>query len=285
MLKRARFWRNVTLIALGHLAVIAGLIRWSHGSKNLEPPSIVWLNSGGAREGDTATSVPKVAAPMAEPSPLKHEKPEEDRPILTSSQSEIQLPNTTPKATAAPRPRVTPKPTPRRAPKSKSKAVLVKASPKPSKTKTVKSSGKREKVEAEKKRIAKDSPDDKQGKAAHGGSGKGTSSGAGGKTGGTGGAPQFGWYGHMLHDRFHSAWIQPTTATPTGDKISVLVKVRIEQDGSVSQFQVLKPSGNIAVDESVSAVSKRVRQVDPLPDGLGTAGHYDVRINFELNSE
>jgi len=89
----------------------------------------------------------------------------------------------------------------------------------------------------------------------------------------------------MLHDRFHSAWIQPTTATPTGDKISVLVKVRIEQDGSVSQFQVVKPSGNIVVDESVSAVSKRVTQVDPLPDGLGTAGHYDVRINFELNSE
>ena len=89
----------------------------------------------------------------------------------------------------------------------------------------------------------------------------------------------------MLHDRFHSAWIQPTTATPTGDKISVLVKVRIEQDGSVSQFQVVKPSGNIVVDESVSAVSKRVTQVDPLPDGLGAAGHYDVRITFELNSE
>jgi len=285
MLKRARFWRNVTLIALGHLAVILGLIRWSHGSKNPEPPSIVWLNSGSARDGDTTTSVPKVAAPMSEPQPLKQEKPEEDRPILASARSEMELPSATPKATATPRPRVTPKPTPRRAPKSKSKAALVKASPKPSKTKTAKSGGQREKVEAEKKRIAQDSPDDKQGKAAHGGSGKGTSTGAGGKTSGAGGTAQFSWYGNMLHDRFHSAWIQPTTGTPTGNKISVLVKVRIEQDGSVSQFQVLKRSGNIAVDESVSAVSKRVKQVDPLPSGLGTAGHYDVRINFELNSE
>jgi TonB family protein len=163
---------------------------------------------------------------------------------------------------------------------------LAKASPKPSsKAKTAKSSDNREKVDSEKKRIAKESLDNKRAKASHSGSGKGSSVGAGGKTGGAGAAAQFGWYGNMLHDRFHSAWIQPTTATPTGDKIFVLVKVRIEQDGSVSQFQVVKPSGNIVVDESVSAVSKRVTQVDPLPEGLGTAGHYDVRINFELNSK
>ena len=89
----------------------------------------------------------------------------------------------------------------------------------------------------------------------------------------------------MLHDRFHSAWIQPTTETPTTEKISVLVKVRIEQDGSVSQFQIVKPSGNAGVDESVSAVAKRVTQVDALPAGLGVGGHYDVRINFELKSD
>lgn len=285
MLKRARFWRNVTLIALGHLAVIAGLIRWSHGSNNLEPQTVVWLNSGGVGDGGTATNLPKVVAPILEPSPLEHEKPEDDRPMLTSAKSEIPWPSATPKATATPRPHVTPKPTPHPTPKSKPKGVLVKASSKPSKAKTTKSADKTEKVEPEKRRIAKDSLADEQGKAAHGGSGKGTASGAGGKPGGAGGTAQFSWYGNMLHDRFHSAWIQPTTATPTGDKISVLVKVRIEQDGSVSQFQVLKPSGNIVVDESVSAVSKRVRQVDPLPDGLGTAGHYDVRINFELNSQ
>jgi TonB family protein len=89
----------------------------------------------------------------------------------------------------------------------------------------------------------------------------------------------------MLHDRFYSEWIQPTTATPFGEKISVLVKIRIEQDGRVSQFEVARPSGNVVVDESVTAVAQRVTQVDPLPDGLGTGGHYDVRINFELNSE
>lgn len=286
ILKRARFWRNVTLIALGHVALVAGFIRWSHRSKNLEPQSVVWLNSAGAGDSDTAKSVRKISAPTSEPKQLKQEEPDGDRPTLTSAKSEIQLPSATPKPTATPKPSVTPKTTLKPGPKPKSKAVLAKASPKPSsKAKTAKSGAKREKVDPEKKRIAKDSLDGKRGKVSHSASGEGTLIGAGGKTGGAGAAAQFNWYGNMLHDRFHSAWIQPTTATPTSDKISVLVKVRIEQDGSVSQFQVVKPSGNMVVDESVAAVSKRVTQVDPLPDGLGTAGHYDVRINFELNSE
>ena len=118
---------------------------------------------------------------------------------------------------------------------------------------------------------------------AHTGSGKGTSAGAGGKTGGAGAASQFGWYGNMLHDRFYSEWIQPTTVTPSGEKISVLVKLRIEQDGRVSEFEVVKPSGNVAVDESVAAVARRIAQVDPLPEGLGSGGRYRVRIYFGIN--
>jgi hypothetical protein len=39
------------------------------------------------------------------------------------------------------------------------------------------------------------------------------------------------------------------------------------------------------VDESVATIAKRVTQVDPLPAGLGNGDHYDVKINFELNSE
>ena len=88
----------------------------------------------------------------------------------------------------------------------------------------------------------------------------------------------------MLHDRFYSAWIQPTTNVPSGIKVSTLVKVRIEKDGRVSNFEIIKPSENVVVDESVAAIAKRVSQVDPLPAGLGKGDHYDVKINFELNS-
>lgn len=89
----------------------------------------------------------------------------------------------------------------------------------------------------------------------------------------------------MLHDRFYSAWSQPTTNIVSGAKISTLVKVRIEKDGRVSSFEIVKPSENIVVNESVAAIAKRVTQVDPLPTGLSDGDHYDVKINFELNTE
>src|SRR5438874_1563487 len=118
------------------------------------------------------------------------------------------------------------------------------------------------------------------------GSGKGTAPGDGsGRTGGASPESQFGWYGSMLHDRFYSEWVQPTTLATAGSKNSVLVKLRIEKDGQVSSFEIVRPSGSSDLDESVKALANRVSRVEPLPDGLGKGDHYDVKINFELNSE
>jgi TonB family protein len=89
----------------------------------------------------------------------------------------------------------------------------------------------------------------------------------------------------MLHDRFYSAWIQPTTTVASGTKISTLVKVRIDKDGRVSKFDIIKPSENVVVNESVAAIAKRVTEVDPPPIGLIKGDHYDVKINFELNTD
>ncbi|PYL87006.1 MAG: hypothetical protein DMF17_04330 [Verrucomicrobia bacterium] len=179
---------------------------------------------------------------------------------------------------------------------------MAKASPKPSpKAKPTPAESdendKQADADAEKKKIAKaalaksDAGDSnssekpvKKTTAVQSGSGKGTSAGANGHAGVVGSASEFGWYGSMLHDRFYSEWIQPTTVISSGTKLSALVKIRIEKDGRVSDFEIIKPSGNVVVDESVAATAKRVTQVDPLPDGIGSGGHYDVRINFELNS-
>jgi outer membrane biosynthesis protein TonB len=136
---------------------------------------------------------------------------------------------------------------------------------------------------AEKKKIEK-SALAKNGPPPHTAS-KETSAGAGGRASSGGGASEFGWYGNMLHDRFYSAWIQPTTNIISGSKISTLVKVRIEKDGRVSNFEIIKPSENVVVNESVAAIGKRVTQVDPLPAGFGNGDHYDVKINFELSPE
>jgi colicin import membrane protein len=318
MPRETRFWRNVVLIGLAHVVLLIGLVRWSREAKVAAGQNVVWMNSGGAGDGEVAESKsatkPKpVTETVQHTEPKPQKEPDDDHPILTSAKSEIQLPTATPKPTpkvtptpkpnatpkpevkATPKPKPSPKPTPKPTPKPK-KTVLAKASPKPiPKAKPVDSDEDEEKPDpdSEKKRIAKaalakgEETENKPKKAvaAHPGTGGGTSPGAGGKAGGAGAASQFGWYGSMLHDRFHSEWIQPTNEISSSEKLSVLVKIRIEKDGTVSQFEVVKPSGNMVVDESVAAVAKRVTQVDPLPDGLGSGGHYDVRINFELNSE
>ena len=147
-------------------------------------------------------------------------------------------------------------------------------------------------VETEKKEIAKplvaknEEKELKKSPATQTGSGKGSAPGSGaGRVGGAGSESQFGWYGSMLHDRFYSEWVQPNTVASAGAKNAVLVKLRIEKDGRVSSFEVVRPSGNNELDESVRALANRVSRVEPLPDGLGKGDHYDVKINFELNSE
>ena len=89
----------------------------------------------------------------------------------------------------------------------------------------------------------------------------------------------------MLHDRFYREWEQPTTVVASGAKLSASAKIRIEKDGRISDFKIVRSSGNVVVDESVEAVGKKVTRVDALPAGIGSGGHYDVNINFALNSK
>src|SRR5439155_2611893 len=300
MSKDARFWRNVILIALAHIALLAGLIRWSlHSKRSSNAQSIVWIGGAENGRGETKSAAPslvKVLAARAEPTPLKSDEPEDEKPLLTAAKSEIQLPTPKPAATSTPthkptasptpKAKATPKPTPKPTPK---KTVLAKASPKASpkvKPTPAKSGEKAEQadINTEKKKIATNATG-KNGSSSQASSEKTSSAGKGGHAGGGSNASEFGWYGNMLHDRFYSAWIQPTTNITSGSKISTLVKVRIEKDGRVSNFEIIKPSENVVVNESVAAIAKRVTQVDPLPAGFGNGDHYDVKINFELSPE
>ncbi len=286
-----RFWRNVVLIALAHAALIAGLIRWSVAARvPSNPETIVWL--GGAegvaagKSEDEASPAPNQVPPPVEAKPREKDEAEEEKPPLTTAKSEIELPSPTPKptatatpgpkptATSTPKPKATPKPVPQPTPRH---TLVAKVSPKPStKTKPSKSSEKAEKKE--KNSLAK------TGAAPQSGNGKTGSAGKGGSAGGGNSASEFGWYGNMLHDRFYSAWIQPTSSVPTGAKISTLVKLRIDKDGRVSKFEIIKPSENVVVNESVGAIAKKVNEVDAPPTGLIKGDHYDVKINFELNT-
>src|SRR6476660_612229 len=288
-----RFWVNVVLIALAHLALIAGLIRWSVAARaSSDPESIVWLGGAGDLSADESekqeSPSPKQPATDTESRESEQDEAREEKPVVTTAKSEIELPSVTPKPTAtatpakpsatpAVRAKTTPRPIPKPTPK---KTLVAKASPKPatkpkpSPAKANAKSEKKDKMVLAKKDSASRSESGQNGSTGKAGSASGGSS-----------ASEFGWYGDMLHDRFYSAWIQPTTNVPSGGKISTLVTVRIEKDGRVSKFEIAKPSANATVDESVAAVAKEISQVDPPPTRLIKGDHYDVKINFELNTE
>jgi TonB family protein len=288
-----RFWANVVLIALAHVAIIAGLIRWSVAARaSSNPESIVWLGNAGDLSADESekqeSPAPKQLASATESSELAPNEGAEEKPNVSAVKSEIELPSATPKSTATAVPakstatsvakaKTTPKPTPKPTPR---KTTAAKASPKvppkpkPTSPKANASSDKKNKIVLAKKDSAPQSG------AGESGS---TTGKAGGASGGSS-ASEFGWYGNMLHDRFYSAWIQPTTNVPSGAKISTLVNVRIEKDGRVSKFEIAKPSANATVNESVAAIAKQVSHVDPPPTALIKGDHYDVKINFELNT-
>jgi len=288
-----RFWGNVVLIALAHIALIAGLVRWSVAAKaSSNPESIVWLGNAGDISADETekeeSASPKQPPPERESNRLEQNETADEKPVVRTAKSEIELPSTTPRPTPtatpakpSPTPASREKPTPKPIPKpTPRKTVVAKVTPKPV-TKPKPSPAKANAKPEKKEKIVLAKKDS----AAQSASAPSGSIDKTGSAGGGSNASEFGWYGNMLHDRFYSAWIQPTTNVPSGTKISTLVRVRIEKDGRVSKFEIAKPSGNATVNESVAAVAKQINQVDPPPTGLIKGDHYDVKINFELNTK
>lgn len=287
MTRDARFWRNVALIAAVHLALLLAFARASRESDRPNLQSVVWMNAEAATAAvRNAAPERKDVAPETAPSPTVMAKVQErsEVPTPTPANSDIVMPSPTPTATRPPKPSptATAKPSPNPSEKPSPKASPKKsATPKP----TPKESPKKEKNSeatpkpaAEKKPSAKETATSTDKTSAEKSSGAGSGSGSS-KT------SEFAWYGSMLHDRFHKAWDQPTSSVASGAKMSTIVKIRIEKDGRVSKFAIVKPSGSVVVDESVAAIAKRVTQVDPLPEGLVKGAYYEVKIDFELNAE
>ena len=245
----------------------------------------MWLGAAEDLAADPENASAKSESHLAESKPLNDDDAEEEeKSAVTTAKSEIELPSPTPKPTATPeskpsvtptpKPKVTPKPSPKPTPK---KILLTKAPAKSSSKPKANLASSSEKTE--KKPLAKNKSESQSA------SGKTGSTSKGGTAGGGNSASEFGWYGHMLHDRFYGAWMQPTSSVPSGTKISTLVNARIEKDGRVSKFEIIKPSENVVVNESVAAIPKRVTEVDAPPTGLLKGDHYDVKINFELNTD
>ena len=271
----ARFWRNLTLIAVMHVIAVVALLRWASGSKITGAEEITWLDTANEAIA-TADAAKSEETPI--PEPIRQPSPaDENQPAVASLKSEIQIPTATPHPTAAPT--IIANPSPKAARLTPKKMASPKASVTPEKKKAHatatrvkdKASAKKDEPKVEGKLGAK---------AANGGK-----PGAGGQPSANADSTEASWYGNMLHDRFYREWAQPTTVVASGAKLSALAKIRIEKDGRISDFKIVRSSRNVVVDESVQAIAKKVTRVDALPAGIGAAGHYDVNINFALNSE
>jgi len=275
----ARFWRNVALITLLHVVGLIALLRWAGASKIESAQEITWLSADEGTSASVDSPTPEETPTLEKPAP-----PEENQSVAAPAKSEIQLPTATPHPT--PSASATPNPSPRASPKPSPKK---KTSPKPTPSSEKKKSKPQATPTKEKentKKLAKKGDPKKSEKK----SGEATPKNAGGAAGkaqanGSFASANAGWYGNMLHDRFYREWAQPTTVVASGAKLSALARIRIEKDGRISDFKIVRPSGNVIVDESVEVVGKKVTRVDALPTGIGNGGHYEVNINFALNSK
>ena len=295
-LRNFPFWRNAVLIGALHIIAIIALIRWSRNSEVPADHKVLWMSGGAASQVDDQGNAKPTATPMTLP-PAAHDA--ETPPPALSTRSEIELPTATPsptpRPTPAPTPRTTPspksppppkptaKPSPKPTPKIQKKKPVSKATPKPVPTPDEEVDEPADEAPAT---TPADSPLPSASPTAGASTKRGTAAGSGTGRGASGsGTADFGWYASMLHDRFYSEWNQPTANVPPGAKLSAVVRLRIESDGRVTKFEVVRSSGNSAVDESISGMGKRVTQVDALPNGLGDGDHYEVNIKFELSSD
>ena len=274
MPRDARFWRYATLIAGAHLAALVAFIQWGRLAPAASPERIVWM-SGSAGSGAETSPSPveaktKALAPTPPPAP-------EMTPTAAAEKSEIQLPAPTPSQTPLVRPspkiRATPTPVTKASPRTTPRPTPKKPATAKSISKPPPSVVKAKAAQSESEKPAGESTDKKE---------SGTPGGNGTAIGGPR-SSEFNWYGRMLHDRFHNEWEQPTSVVATGSKMAAVAKIRIERDGRVSNFTIIRPSGNVVVDESVAAVAKKVTRVDPLPPEFANEKFYEVTITFGLN--
>ncbi len=87
-------------------------------------------------------------------------------------------------------------------------------------------------------------------------------------------------YVGILTNRFQAAWNQPTSEMALGKTLKVTVKLKVEADGTVTEFIIVEGSGNAVVDDSVREAGKKITKLPPPPDGQG----FSAPVRFELGN-
>lgn len=112
-------------------------------------------------------------------------------------------------------------------------------------------------------------------------------------TGGGGGVPGAGQPGAAdargdqflaaLSAALHDAWNQPSRAEVGRGNPKVGVSITLRSDGTVTAFQITRPSGHAAMDSSVERLLRELRKLPP-PAAFGITGAVKtIEVAFELD--
>jgi periplasmic protein TonB len=97
---------------------------------------------------------------------------------------------------------------------------------------------------------------------------------------GSGNGVPFSWYYALVRQIMYDAWLQPGSLSAAAGLITE-VTIRVQPDGTVTEKNMVRSSGNSLMDESVMKAVESVKKIRPLPPELGDS-FKDITIQFEL---
>jgi outer membrane biosynthesis protein TonB len=89
-------------------------------------------------------------------------------------------------------------------------------------------------------------------------------------------------YFKKVETQFRREWQQPLTVVRSGSKVEAHVRLRAASDGAVESLVLVKPTGNLEVDQSIEQALTRVRKVERPPAELLKGGVLDEMVSFIL---
>ena len=305
------FRKSFLIVLAAHVVVIA--LVWVGGRllfKERPHEPITWLDGGGdpgsaaalplPESGDSSPSMkpsqpePEILPPLP-PDPLPVPRDIGDLAMLKAAPTPTPTPRPKPTATPTPKPKPTPpkptatpaaspspKPKPTPAPSEKAaaskpttaKTVAKLATPRPGATATT---AKITDASAKPQGAGTGTGDAKSG------SGNATNAGTKGGPGAAGGstAVLLGYF-KKIETQFHREWEQPLTVVRSGHDVEAHVRLRASADGTVESLKLVKPTGNLEVDQSIEQALQRVKKVEKPPAELLKNGVLDELVAFIL---
>ncbi|MBW0001577.1 MAG: TonB C-terminal domain-containing protein [Verrucomicrobia bacterium] len=220
-----------------------------------------------------ATPSPPRATPAPTPKPAPVPTPV-PAPKPVSKPRPKPSPSSTPKVHTTPKPSVKPKPSPKPAPERSPETAPSAKPPAGARTGTIAKNGDK----AHRAERVDKGDDGTAGHAGATGEGSGTGSGQATGTGNGNGENKLAYYAELIKNRFQAAWNQPHGEITAGTELVATVRLRIQPDGSVTEFSLVEGSGNSVVDESVREAGRKITRLPPPPGG----NVFNPVVRFEL---